>query len=141
MPIIPTYRVLTSHFEAKIKIQTIITHITKAEEKVLDTDGQITITRGSRTFVLSNRNTYCYGNIDFSEGSRDYDIMTTFSFINSLGFNGVFIPSNYDYDTHTCVSDKPFYKHYETWRAEPIIKYAHACLGKPELIAIFKQIC
>lgn len=114
-----------------------MTYITEAEELELDKGKQLILKRGNRNFTVDKNNIYCYGNVDFSEGSDDMKQIATFSFLDYLGAVGIHIPSDYHYDTHECHSPLRCYRWTETWRPEVLAKYAHGCLGKPERIVLF----
>lgn len=142
MPIQKDYKILASLSDNKnsYKERIVITWISKEEEALLDEGKELKIERGNRKFVINEYNTYCYGIIDYKLGSNDSNVIATFNFLDSLIFRGVFVPSNYDYDTHSCTSPKPFYQHYETWRPEVLAQYCHGVLGKPKRTVLFRQI-
>lgn len=142
MPIYKDFQVLTSHSEGKtnIKERVVMTWITDEEESLLDEGKEIKIKRGNRDFVINEYNTYCYGIIDYKLGSNDSKVIATFNFLDFMIFAGRFVPSNYDYNTHSCISDQPFYKHYETWNPSVVAQYCHGVLGKPKRSILFRQL-
>ena len=49
----------------------VMTSISKEEEDLLDEGKNIKINRGNRTFTVQATKLYCYGEVDFSDGSND----------------------------------------------------------------------
>ena len=138
MPIKQTFAVMSSHIIDKgNSLSVIMTHITQEEEELLDAKKEIIINRGDRTFVLDQSNLYCYGSIEFNNNSKDLDTIEQFPFLDYLGPVGIRIPSDYDYNTHTCRSPINSYRTTETWNPVDVCQYAHGYLGKPEKVAIF----
>lgn len=140
MPIFPNYYILTSRTDINEKFQIIISYLTDEEEKRLDDGESITITRGSLKAPIDSHNVYCYGEVDFSKDSKDLEQIAIFNFLSHLNFTGARIPSDYDYETHTCHSPIPFYRYTETWRPEVLTRYAHACINKPSKIVLFRHL-
>ena len=119
----------------------VMSYITEEEENLIDKGKTIKITRGDKKFIIKPENIYCYGIIDFHNGSEDIDIISTFTWLDHLIIRGVCIPSNYNYDKHQCVSinKKPMW--YDTTKCEELARYVHGFLSKPERTIIFRQIC
>lgn len=141
MPIVENYHILTRNTDVNKRVILIMmTHITEEEEKQLDEGKQITITRGDATFDIQPTSIYCYGNVDFSTGSSDYDIIESFDFLNYLTAIGLPIVSRYNYEKHECSSTMDKCLWTETWNPAEIAQYIHGCLGKPERIVLFKYI-
>ena len=141
MPISKDYQTVICHTEKvgnKIKSQTriLMTWISDKEEALLDKGKAITITRGGITFDLDSDNIFSYGEVDFHDGTEDYDALNELIPFRDV----VHIPLNYDYDTHTCKTKTKCYQTYETDNIGAMAQYAHGRLGKPKRVVIFKLI-
>ena len=141
MPISKDYQTVICHTEKagnKIKSQTriLMTWISDKEEALLDKGRAISITRGGITFDLDKDNIFSYGEVDFHDGTEDYDALNELIPFKDV----VHIPLNYDYDTHTCKTKTKCYQTYETDDIGAMAQYAHGRLGKPERVVIFKLI-
>lgn len=115
--------------------------INEEEEELIDNIGKETITfkRGDKVFSIKMNDIYCYGDIDLNK--QDIcDRISKFSFLSHLGFSGIPIYSNYDYETHTCLTSIKKLMWSETWNPLDLVRYAHACLNKPNKILLFSQI-
>ena len=128
---------MVSRSDGPVVINTIMTYLTKAEEVALDKKETIEITRGFRHFTISPRDIYCYGEIDFHNGSDDYKELAKMKFLSHLCFCGIWIEANYDYDRHCCYSPIKRKQWYDTTRPEVLSQYAHGILGKPRRCIIF----
>ena len=139
MPITPEYRILCEVGEGIKKSQVIMTYINEDEETVIDElkDKILHITRGEKTFEISINKVLCYGEVNFTN-KDDLDVIETFTFLNHLGAVGIKFPYNYDYETHSCQSPRKTWQWTETWSPSTVAKFAHASLGKPERIVLFK---
>ena len=140
MPIFQDYYVLTSRTDRSHTEQVIMTYITEEEEQKLDDGKELTLKRGNVSFQIHSNNTYCYGEVDFHEGSDDCKQIATFNFLDYLGWKGIIIPSDYHYDTHECHSPLRSYRWYETWQPDVVARYAHGCLNKPKRIVLFRKL-
>lgn len=140
MPIFQNYYVLISYIDKKHKELVVMTYINEEEEQKLDNGEEVKINRGDKTFIIHRNNVYCYGEVDFRKGSEDCEEIANFSFLNFLGYKGVVIPSDYDYEHHECHSPIKYYRWTETWRPDVLARYAHGCLNKPKRIALFKRV-
>lgn len=141
MPIMKDYHMLSLNKDAERNIiMTIMTYITEAEEKVLDSGKVLHITRGDMSFDITPRKVYCYGHVDFTTDSSDYNIVEDFDFLNYLNDVGVHVPSDYDYKHHVCVSPIGRIRWTETWNPAAVAQYAHGRIGKPDRIVLFKYI-
>ena len=141
MPISKDYQTVICHTEKagnKIKSQTriLMTWISDKEEALLDKGRAISITRGGITFDLDKDNIFSYGEVDFHDGTEDYDALNELIPFKDI----VHIPLNYDYDTHTCKTKTKCYQTYETDNIGAMAQYAHGRLGKPKRVVIFKLI-
>lgn len=130
---------MVSRFDGPASIHTIMTYLTKEEEVKLDNKETIEIDRGFRHFTISPRDVYCYGEIDFHNGSDDYKELAKMKFLNHLCFCGVWIEANYDYDKHCCYSPIKRKQWYDTTRPEVLSQYTHGILGKPKRCIIFSH--
>lgn len=140
MPIFQDYHILVSRTDVNHKEQVIMTYITEEEEQKLDESKELVIERGNIIFKVHHNNIYCYGEVNFKEGSDDCKQIATFNFLDYLGWKGVMLPSDYHYDTHECHSPLTSYRWYETWQPDVLARYAHGCLNKPERIVLFRRL-
>ena len=116
-----------------------MTYITEEEEQKLDDGKELILKRGNVSFQIHGNNIYCYGEVDFHEGSDDCKQIATFNFLNYLHEKGICIPSDYDYEHHVCNSPINKYRWTETWNPDDLARYAHGCLNKPNRIILFKN--
>jgi hypothetical protein len=136
LPITPDYHILTNiRTNAAIR-QIIMTYITEEEEAAIDRGEVVTLNRGNHTYSIRQNCIYCYGEVDF-KSDKDLGQINNFNFLNHLGFSGVHIYSNYDYDKHICYSPKRYLLWTETWSPAQLAKMAHGYLGKPKRIVLF----
>lgn len=140
MPIFQDYYILISRIDTNHKEQVIMTYITEEEEQELDERNELTLKRNNIIFQIHSNNVYCYGEVNFKEGSDDCKQIATFNFLDYLGWKGVMLPSDYHYDTHECHSPLTSYRWYETWQPDVLARYAHGCLNKPERIVLFRRL-
>ena len=110
--------------------------ITEKEEALLDEGKAFIIHRGDLSFNLSPDNVFAYGEVDFHNGSEDYENINELIPYRDI----IHIPFNYDYDTHTCKTKTKCYQTYETDNIGAMAQYAHGRLGKPKRVVIFKLI-
>lgn len=140
MPLSTEYVIVNSRIERNgLKEVIIMTYLTEEEEKALDDGKRIKVKRSKRTFVIDPGMIYCYGDVDFREGSDDCDVIDSFSFLDYLGAVGIRIPSDYHYDTHECHSPLKCYRYTETFRPSVLCRYCHGVLGKPKNIVLFRR--
>jgi len=130
---------MVSRFDGVVPIHTIMTYITEDEERALDNKESIEIDRGSRHFTINPHDVYCYGEIDFHNGSEDYKELAKLKFLSHLCFCGVWLEANYDYDKHCCYSPINRKQWYDTTRPEVLAQYTHGILGKPKRTIIFNH--
>lgn len=140
MPIFQDYHILVSRTDVNHKEQVIMTYITEEEEQELDKHNTLTLKRNNIVFQIHSNNVYCYGEVNFKEGSDDCKQIATFNFLDYLGWKGIMLPSDYHYDTHECHSPLTSYRWYETWQPDVLARYAHGCLNKPERIVLFRRL-
>ena len=110
--------------------------ITEKEEALLDKGRAFTIHRGDLSFNLTPDNVFAYGEVDFHNGSEDYENIDELIPYRDM----IHLPFNYDYDTHTCKTKNKCYQTYETDNIGAMAQYAHGRLGKPKRVVIFKLI-
>lgn len=118
-----------------------MTYITEEEEHYFDnmtSDTVILLERNNAKFKIKRNQVYCYGIVNFNNKS-DYKQIKEFNFLGYLGVQGIPIPANYNYKEHNCKTSNRRIQYTETWCPAELSRYAHACLGKPERIIIFKQ--
>lgn len=140
MPIFQDYYVLISRIDTNHREQVIMTYIMEEEEQELDKNNTLTLNRNNIVFQIHSNNVYCYGEVNFKEGSDDCKQIATFNFLDYLGWKGVMLPSDYHYDTHECHSPLTSYRWYETWQPDILARYAHGCLNKPKRIVLFRRL-
>lgn len=118
----------------------VISYLTEEEEKKIDKHEDISIKRGNLVFNIKPEDIYCYGNIDFNNGSQDMDIISSFTWLDHLTLRGVCVPANYNYEKHECksINRKPMW--YDTTKNEVVAKYAHGFINKPKLTIIFRHV-
>ena len=143
MPISKDYQTVIYHTNMTNKegrpteqVRIIMAPITEKEEALLDEGNAFIIHRCDFPFNLSSDNVLAYGEVDFHNGSDDYEN------IGSLipYRDRVHLPLHYDYDTHTCKTKLKRYQTYETDNIGAMAQYAHGRLGKPKRVVIFKLI-
>lgn len=89
-------------------------------------------------FHIEPDDVYCYGDIDFNEDSEDFETLDGFNWLNDK-LNGIHMPIDYDYATHTCLSPTSKYRTNECRSCAKMTQYAHAAIGKPKYVCIFKE--
>ena len=134
------YRVISVHKQGRSKCAFIITGINEKEYKSLNETETLNIVREHHEFTIYQDNVICYGDINFNNGSEDCEALDEFNWLDNLIFKGVPIPSNYDYETHECVSNKKTPLSTETFRISTFCRYLHSCIGKPKFTLIFMEI-
>ncbi len=141
LPIYQNYHILAKHITQQEKKFIVMAPITEEEEEIIDdlTFNSISLVRGNKTFNISRKNVYCYGEVDFNDEDTLKKI-DRFGFLDFLREKGVPVVSNYEYETHSCYSNKPFYLHSETWSPAELSKIIHGFLGKPKRIILFYYI-
>lgn len=118
-----------------------MTDINIADEETLKHGEPIYIERDGIKFSIDPRNVYCYGETDFEdENSEDLEYIDTFNWFDCLVEKGVMIPSNYDYKTHTAISDLKIPRWTETFSPAKVTQLVHGMLGKPKRIIIFSHV-
>ena len=107
LPIYRDYRILNKNITRYINRITVMIPIDEDDEILIDNidKSTITFTRGNRTFSVTMRDIYCYGEVDFKDENTINQI-DNFKFLDYLNESGVPIYSRYNYDTHSCNTPK-----------------------------------
>lgn len=141
MPIIHDYQTLICRtINGKEQHSVIMVPINEREELKFEQTGEISLVRGNIKFNIKAKDVYCYGEIDFSNGSEDMETISEFNWLDFMTERGVSVPANYNYEGHYCLTEGDDYKTYDTTKPEVVAKYKHALLGKPERVIIFRFI-
>lgn len=119
-------------------IAVVMTSITEEEENSIDHNEDLGITRGGVYFRVKPKNIYCYGEVDFSDGSDDLYTVDTFDWTDHCIEKGLPVYSNYDFKTHTCQSDLKRPRWHDSFSCAKVAQQAYAFIGKPKRIVIFK---
>lgn len=117
--------------------------ITEEQENLIDRKRPIILNVPNKgKITIENNNIIFYGQIDISSTGEDYELLkNNKTIVNQEIFGGgKWLPSGYNYDTHTSLSDTKFLKIYQTWNAAEIVQYGHGCIGKPKRTIIFKIV-
>lgn len=138
IPIISEYQVLTYHTNKKRGEHLVIMcGITPKQEEALDNGETITVTKKdcirNHGFVINPKQVYCYGEVDFSDDSKDKQHIEDFKFLDSLSAGGYPIDS-FDYDKGILTGTW-----YDTWSPFTVCQLAHCHIGKPKRVAIFRE--
>lgn len=112
--------------------------ISEKEELALD-KGLLHTTRNGFTFTIESKDVICYGEIDFHDGSDDFEVIQGMNWLNWVCGLGVCVPSDYDYEEHCCYSPNKSYRFYDSSNPAVVAQYFHGRLGKPKRVCIFKE--
>lgn len=112
--------------------------ISEKEEKALD-NGNLVCERGGFKYSIDSSHVICYGEIDFSDNSEDFQVISAMNWLDHLTQQGIAVPSDYNYKEHCCYSPIKCYRYYDTTNPAIVSQYAHACLGKPQRVCIFRE--
>lgn len=140
LPVDATYKVINVKKNDIHKELIIITWVSEKEYQKLKHGEELWIRRGNQDFYINPDDIFCFGDINFNEGSKDCDELDTFNWLDNLVAKGIGIPSNYNYDKHECKSKFRFYQITETFKNSVLCRYFHACLGKPQYTLIFREM-
>lgn len=140
LPIYPDFHILSKNISSFGTKFTVMIPINEEEEKLIDNIDTSTLSfhRGNRSFSVSMKDIYCYGEIDF-EDEDTLNQISEFKFLDYLGEVGIHIYSRYNYKTHSCSSPKCYCLWTETWNPAELAKMAHGYLGKPKRILLFNE--
>lgn len=138
LPIYPDFHILNKNVSNIGTKLTVMIPIDEEEEKLIDNIDKSTLKfhRGNKSFSISMKDIYCYGEVDF-EDQDTLNQINEFKFLDYLAEVGVHIYSRYDYKTHSCSSPKRSCLWTETWSPSQLAKMAHGYLGKPKRILLF----
>ena len=73
--------------------------ISEKEELALD-KGMLVTKRDDFMFTIDKSTVICYGEIDFNDGSDDFEVIQGMNWLDHLGSLGVCVPSDYNYKEH-----------------------------------------
>lgn len=140
MPFSKDYHIINSNrLDKNTREVVVMTPISDEEETLLDEGRDVKLKRGEYVFLVEAKKLYCYGEVDFHDGSEDLKQINDFNFLDHLNnFNGATICSDYDYEHHVCNSPVNYCRFVDTWQPAKLCQYAHGCLNKPDRIALFK---
>jgi len=115
-----------------------ITSITEEEELKIDKGETISIIRDGIKYTINNKSVFCYGNIDFSNGSEDLNVIEDFNWFR-YETKPYYFPANIDYKNSLvwCKSSKHYANWTETFNSAIVAQYLHCRIGKPERSIIF----
>ena len=116
----------------------IFTYLTDEEECRLENDEDIIITRGDLEFTVRRSLVYAYGELDLNPKSELLKMMYDAPWLNRVYVNQ-FMPSNYDFETHTSVSNTKLGGWYDTSNPATFMPFLWNCIGKPKKVIIFKD--
>lgn len=134
-----TYQVICSRSISKVETELIIMiPISEKEELALD-KGLLVTNRDGFQFTIDKSTVICYGEIDFHDGSDDFNVIQDMNWLDHLGALGICVPSDYVYEEHCCYSPIKSYRYYDTTNPAVVAQYMHARLGKPQRCCIFKE--
>lgn len=119
-------------------IRVIMTSITEDEEKALDSRKSLRLKRGKLSFYVDPDFCLAYGDVDLSPNSKDTLELDKADWFSRL-YVRHFMPSEYDYETHSMISDIRGGRWYDTSNIKTFMPYLYACIGKPKKIIIFKE--
>lgn len=132
------YHTMACLFKGPRRYDILMVPITEEEEHKLDERKSFGKDVGDRIIPLGPSNVKYYGEIDFTTGSDDYQILEESRLFFPMSFQGACVPGNYDYNKHCCYSDGKTAKWYDTVNAALICQYAHGVLNKPKRVAILE---
>lgn len=126
-------------------LRCVMTYLSDGEERLLEAGETITIKRKSLSvdehdvyFVVDPKNCFGYGDLKFDNSNDDLRNIEELNWFKKYYFK-IFMPSNYDYNTHTVTSDIKGGKYYDTTNPRVFLPYLHGCLNKPEKVVIFRE--
>lgn len=107
--------------------------ITDDDVKRLEENKSIRVTIKGVDYVFGLDNAYVAGEVNLEELK---EICNKRQFLTDR--DHAYIPSRYNFETHTCKSPKEKYLFTETVSTFDVVKYKYAALGKPKNIVIFR---
>lgn len=112
--------------------------ITEEQEASLINNENVTITINDMIYTINPNLCYIYGEVDFSPNSAMLNEITKYNWFERY-YVRHFIPSKYDYKTHTIVSNIKGGRWFDTDNIKTYLPFLYACIGKPKRVAIFKE--
>ena len=119
-------------------IKIVMISITEEQEKQLDSGKSLSLTRGGLSFNIEPDFCLGYGELDLSPNSNDCIKIDKGDWDKRLYIRH-FMPSEYDYPTHSVTSDIKGGRWYDTSRALTYLPYLYACMNKPKRVCIFRE--
>lgn len=119
-------------------IRVVMLEIDEAQEKELDAGKSLSIEKGGLSFVINPENCLAYGEFDLSPNSKDIEDFDNADWFSRL-YVRQYVPSVYDYETHTVTSDLRRGRWFDTSNLKTYLPYLYACINKPKRICIFKE--
>lgn len=119
-------------------VQVVMLGITEEQEKKLDKGEDFIIKTNLGSFHIESEFCFAYGELDLSPNSDDIIKMDKADWFKSIEICH-WIPSEYDYETHTVTSDKRGGRTFSTIYLRDYLPYLHGCINKPKRIVIFKE--
>lgn len=119
-------------------VRIVMTYLNDYEEKLLDKRQHIVISRGALKFNVHPQYVVAYGDLDLSPNSSDIQMIERTGAFDRHSIR-IFMPSEYNYETHTVTSDRPAGRWYETDWCITFLPFVHGCLNKPVRSIIFKE--
>jgi hypothetical protein len=122
----------------------LMSSITDEDEEKLDQGKFVTVKydyeyegkKLCRKMVISNKDAYCYGSIDF-DNQEDIDVINKYDWLGD-SYNGAFIPRRFNYRDNSTELVNNKLATVETFSNILLTKVAHAAIGKPNKLVIFK---
>lgn len=112
--------------------------ITEEQENSLINNEIITITLNDNIYTINPNLCYLYGEVDLSPNSEVLNEISKYDWFERY-YVRHFIPSRYDYKTHTINSDIKGGRWFDTANIKTYLPFLYACIGKPKRVAIFKE--
>ena len=119
-------------------IRVVMIEISEEEERQLDSGKSLLLQRGELSFNVDPNLCLGYGELDLSPNSDDCIKIDKGDWDRRLYIRH-FMPSKYDYETHTVTSTIKGGGWYDTSRALTYLPYLYACMNKPKRVCIFKE--
>lgn len=134
------HRICRVSSSGKTCIDVFIRPINEKQAKDISDDKSIIVNHNGQNIELNNANCYATGKIDIND-LNDIDIIKSFKWVNSR-ITGFFIPRNYDYENNSGDliignNNNKVNATVETFDNIKLFKFAYACIGKPEFVAIY----
>lgn len=119
-------------------VRVVMLEINKEQEEQLDSGKTLLLERGGVSFRIEPDFCLGYGELDLSPNSEDVIKIDNGDWYNRL-YIRQFMPSEYNYETHSVTSDIKGGRWYDTSRPRTYLPYLYACLNKPKRVCIFRE--